>query len=86
MKKEKRFTVCGYHEDNGQIWVRWTHAKDWMRAIENAIKQIKKDDSSVFYSDIIIGSVFPGWHKDEVEHFSVCTAKDFLEIAEGDRI
>lgn len=75
----KKWTVVGYYQDNGEVWVRWVTAKDWKSAIQRAVKQTLKSNEGMDMLNIIICSVFKGHQRDYNENDNVCDASEFVE-------
>ena len=95
MKTKKiMYTVIGYFEDNGQIWVEYSTGIDEQRAIVQAVKKLEyknrldtekgmtKEDKKYFRSNVVLVGVFHGWLKEVSGQDSVCSAIDYpgLEV------
>ena len=88
-KKLQGYTVVGYYEDNGQIWVEHVHGHDSTEAVVKAVKKLEgrndsTDDPKYFRQNVNIVEVFCGTHKGQTDGESVSSAIDWpgLEVTE----
>jgi len=90
MKKALQgYTVVGYYDDNGQIWVEHVTGHDSTEAVVKAVKKLEKtngqeDFSKGFRENVCIVEVFCGTHRGQTDGESVSAAIDWpgLEITE----
>ena len=88
---KQAYTVVGFYEDNGQIWVEHVQGQDINEAVAKAVKKLEKStldetdiaiDSKTFRQSVNIVEVFCGTHKGQTDGGSVSSAIDWpgLEI------
>jgi hypothetical protein len=83
------YTVVGYYEDNGNIWVEHVNGHDTNEAVVKAVKKMekshnpdyppafkkaKKDFSKGFRQNMCIVEVFCGTHRGQTDGVSVSSA------------
>jgi len=83
-----KYTVVGYYEDNGQIWVEHAEADDTNGAVVAAVKHLEelndRPNDISFREYVCIVSVFEGHLKDLSDAEFVSAAIDWpgLEVEE----
>jgi hypothetical protein len=92
MKKPIRgYTIVGFYEDNGQIWVEHVQGHDVNEAVVKAVKKLANldaadtdmtQDTKSFRQNVCIVEVFCGTHKGQTEDGTVSAAIDWpgLEV------
>jgi hypothetical protein len=79
----KNWTICGHFEDNGQPWVEWVQAPEWMEAVKKAIKKMKARHGAEFDPDnMIIGHAFQGRKVSHLEQDSISSALSFTNFTQ----
>jgi hypothetical protein len=79
------FTVVGYYDDNGQVWVQHVTGFTYEDAVAVAVHQAKKaadEGVSVEIHDICIVEVFEGHHHGLSTHDHVVPACEWPGVKE----
>jgi len=81
-KKLQDYTVVGYYDDNGNIWVEHVTGHDTNEAVVKAVKKLEKSNGQEEFSDsfrknVNIVEVFCGTHKGQTDNESVSAAIDW---------
>jgi len=82
--KKLLFTVVGYYEDNGQIWIEHTKGHDSSEAVVNAVKSLEsRNEDCLDRSNICIVEVFRGHHQGQTDGEAVSSAIDWPGLEDG---